>query len=143
MLISEFAKAAGLPRDTVRYYEKLGLLKPAAPRGASNSYRNYTLEDVERATLIKLGQALGFTLREIKSLSQSMESGTLADEEKMAVLQEKIKQIEVRIGQMNAIKAYFTAKVRWISCGGTGTPPTFRSTETEAKVRVRMVRGCR
>jgi MerR family transcriptional regulator, copper efflux regulator len=126
MLIAEFSRVAGLPRDTVRYYEKLGMLKPSAPRGSSNGYRRYTAEDVERATLIRLGQALGFTLREIKSLAQSMESNTLTDAKKVAVMEDKIKQIETRVAQMNAIKRYFRAKVRWIAEGGIGDPPKFR-----------------
>jgi DNA-binding transcriptional MerR regulator len=126
VLISEFAKATGLPRDTVRYYERLGLLKPSAPRGSSNGYRDYTVEDVERATLIKLGRALGFTLREIKTLAQSMESNALTDAKKVAVMEEKIKQIEMRVEQMNAIKRYFQAKVRWIAAGSIGDSPKFR-----------------
>jgi len=126
MLIAEFAKVSGLPRDTVRYYEKLGLLMPSASRGKSNGYRNYTAEDVERATLIRLGQALGFTLREIKSLAQNMESNVLTDAKKIAVMEDRIKQIEMRVAQLNSIKRYFRSKVRWIQGGGVGDPPKFK-----------------
>lgn len=133
MLISEFAKATGLPRDTVRYYERLGLLQPAAAKGASNGYRHYSAEDVERATLIKLGQALGFTLREIKDLAQAMASGSLSDARKVAVMQGKIEQIEARIAQMNAVKRYFKAKVQWLQQGQVGNPPTFRAAPSKSK----------
>lgn len=124
MLISEFAQRTGLPRDTVRYYEKLGLLRPEVPRGGSNEYRQYTGEDVERASMIRLGQSLGFTLREIKELSNSMASKTLTDAKKMAVLEDRIQQIEERVAQLNAIKSYFRAKVRWIQDGHVGKPPS-------------------
>jgi MerR family transcriptional regulator, copper efflux regulator len=133
MLIAEFAKVAGLPRDTVRYYEKLGLLKPSVPRDGSSGYRQYTAQDIERATLIKLGQALGFTLREIKELAHSMESKTLTDAKKVAVMADRIRQIEVRVVQLNAIKRYFRAKVKWIEAGCVGASPSFGGNVVAAK----------
>ena len=125
MLIAEFASLAGLPRDTVRYYEKLGLLKPLVPRGGTNGYRQYTASDVERASMIRLGQTLGFTLREIKDLVHSLESKTLTDAKKVAVMEDRVRQIEQRVAQLNAIKRYFRAKVRWIEQGSVGDPPSF------------------
>jgi MerR family transcriptional regulator, copper efflux regulator len=125
VLIAEFAKTTGLPRDTVRYYEKLGLLKPVAPRQGSNSYRHYAIEDVERAKLIRLGQALGFTLREIKSLMQSWESKTLSVDKKVALMRQKIEEIDARVAHLKAVRRYFQAKIKWIECSGKGAPPAF------------------
>lgn len=60
----EVAVGAGVHRETLRYYERRGLI-PAPPRRASG-YRAYPPETVERVRLIKWAQGLGFTLREIR-----------------------------------------------------------------------------
>lgn len=67
MQIGQLAQAAGVAVDTVRYYEKQGLL-PAPPR--RGAYRAYAREDVQRLRFIRRAKALGFTLEEIAGLLQ-------------------------------------------------------------------------
>ena len=70
MLISEFARATGLTRDTVRFYVRRGLLKPlAGNKGGSNPYQVFTHEHVQTARAIRMAQSLGFSLREIGVLN--------------------------------------------------------------------------
>ncbi|HEY7653907.1 MAG TPA: MerR family transcriptional regulator [Methylomirabilota bacterium] len=64
----EVAARAGVHRETLRYYERRGLIPPP-PRRISG-YRAYPAETVERVRLIKWAQGLGFTLREIVELSR-------------------------------------------------------------------------
>ena len=66
MFIGELAKQAGLNIETVRFYEREGLL-PAPPRSASG-YRCYDRRHLEAIHFIKRSQALGFSLREIRQL---------------------------------------------------------------------------
>jgi len=66
--VGEVAVRAGVPRETLRYYERRGLIPPP-PRRISG-YRAYPAETVERVRLIKWAQGLGFTLREIVELSR-------------------------------------------------------------------------
>jgi len=66
MHIGQLAREAGVPIDTVRYYERNGLLPPPA-RGASG-YRHYRPEDVARLRFVRRAKALGFTLNEIREL---------------------------------------------------------------------------
>jgi MerR family copper efflux transcriptional regulator len=66
LTISTVARRARVPLDTVRYYERRGLL-PAPPRSAAG-YRQYPADAVRRVTFIKRAQALGFTLEEIAEL---------------------------------------------------------------------------
>ena len=61
MRIGELATATGLSRDTLRFYEKRGLLR--AQRG-SNGYRDYPAESVQWLGYLRLAQSLGFTLAE-------------------------------------------------------------------------------
>lgn len=64
MRIGEIAAATGISRDTLRFYEKRGLLR--ARRG-SNGYRDYPPEAVDWLRYIRTAQALGFTLAEIEA----------------------------------------------------------------------------
>jgi DNA-binding transcriptional MerR regulator len=66
MRIGELAKKAGVTVQSVRFYERRGLLKPP-PRTASG-YRNYHQADVDRIAFIKWCQPLGFTLKEVREL---------------------------------------------------------------------------
>lgn len=64
MNANEVAKTAGIGKDTLRYYEKIGLIS-MPPRGA-NGYRVYPASVLEELRFIRLGQSVGFTLNEIK-----------------------------------------------------------------------------
>jgi MerR family copper efflux transcriptional regulator len=64
MKISDFEKKVGLPRDTLRYYEKIGLL--TAPIRSHNGYRHYGAVQLAELSFIERGKVIGFTLLEIK-----------------------------------------------------------------------------
>ncbi|MDX2144142.1 MAG: heavy metal-responsive transcriptional regulator [Rhodospirillaceae bacterium] len=66
MTIGRLAKAAGIPVDTIRYYEKIGLLAP--PRRSAAGYRHYGADTLERLGFIGQAKTLGFTLGEIDDL---------------------------------------------------------------------------
>ena len=66
--VGEVAKRAGVHRETLRYYERRGLIAP--PPREPSGYRQYPADTVERVRLIKWAQGLGFTLRELLELSR-------------------------------------------------------------------------
>jgi Hg(II)-responsive transcriptional regulator len=66
LTIGEVARRARVPLDTVRYYERRGLLPP--PPRTPAGYRQYPSDTVRRVAFIKRAQALGFTLDEIDGL---------------------------------------------------------------------------
>src|SRR5688572_9814536 len=66
MRVGELAERSGISASTLRYYEKLGLLRPAS-RNASG-YREYTNETLDQLALIRRAKELGFSLREIRTL---------------------------------------------------------------------------
>ncbi len=68
MKIGELAQSAGVPIDTVRYYERQGLLPE--PQRQPSGYRRYQTADVLRLRFVRRAKALGFTLREISELLQ-------------------------------------------------------------------------
>lgn len=68
MTIGELAKKAGVNVQTIRYYEREGLL-PEAHRWPDSGYRDFDDEALLRLQFIRSAKELGFTLREIKELS--------------------------------------------------------------------------
>jgi Hg(II)-responsive transcriptional regulator len=64
--IGQLARQAGVHLETVRYYERRGLL--SQPPRSRSGYRQYPLETVRRVRFIKRAQSLGFTLEEIEDL---------------------------------------------------------------------------
>ena len=68
MRTGELARNAGVNLQTIRFYEREGLL-PKPPRTASG-YRSYQQSDLERVIFIRRNQQLGFTLAEIRQLTQ-------------------------------------------------------------------------
>jgi MerR family mercuric resistance operon transcriptional regulator len=67
MRISEAARAAAVGVETVRYYERRGLIE-RPPRPATGGYRSYPPDTVQRILFIRQAQGLGFTLSEIEEL---------------------------------------------------------------------------
>jgi len=98
--IGELAKQAGVGIDTVRYYERSGLLAPHTrlPSG----YRRYRNLEVARLRFIRRAQALGFTLGEIKSLLKLSEQRNVAQVKRSA--QAKLEDVERRIKELQRVR---------------------------------------
>lgn len=106
MRIGELAEAVGLSRDTLRYYEKRGLLR--ARRGG-NGYRDYPAEAADWLRYIRTAQALGFTLQEIEAdlpllLAPGGDSASVAAALRTA-LQAKLDEIDRRIGGLQTLRS--------------------------------------
>ena len=103
LTIGKLAKKAGLGIDTVRFYERQGLVAPP-PRTESN-YRIYSQNEVARFRFIKRAKALGFTLNEIKELLtlQHDPHTTRADIKNRTLA--KIEDINRKVHDLTRIKA--------------------------------------
>ena len=103
LTIGQLAKQANVNLETIRYYERRGLI-PEPPRSESG-YRQYSANDLQRTQFIKRAQALGFTLKEIlELLSLRVEPGTSCKEVKGRV-QAKIMNVEKRISDLEQMRA--------------------------------------
>ena len=71
MLIGELVIRAGCPRDTIRFYEKVGLIEGKRGRSGTNNYKHYDDQMVDRILLVKQAKILGFTLAEIKEIGRA------------------------------------------------------------------------
>ncbi len=113
--IGATAKAAGVKVDTVRYYEREGLLSKI-DRTASG-YRLYSEADIERLRFIRKAKTLGFTLEDIAELLRLQAGGGKRDQvrAKAAV---RIEELTQRIQELTAIRDALKSLVR--QCHGQG-----------------------
>jgi MerR family copper efflux transcriptional regulator len=134
MLIKQFCEATGLPRDTVRFYVKRGLLRPEIGSRPGNQYQVFDETQVERATLIKTAQQLGFTLRQIADLGERYDAQEVGSEAKAAVLRAQIDGIAQQERELRRMRLYLSAKLSWVENGEIGLPPRFISEHATTKV---------
>ena len=111
MLISDLAQRTGFSVDTIRFYEKKGLIEPTHIHRRSNSYKEYSKSVIDRLMLIKQAKRLGFTLTEIHQLIRDFESDKLTDEEKKSLLKKKIESIDEKITELKIVRSYLLDKI--------------------------------
>lgn len=102
MTVARLARAAGASPDTVRYYERLGLL-PGAERTESG-YRVFGEKDVERMRFIRSAQRLGFSLAEIGELLGIREHGLCPCGRARERLTAKLPEIEAKLAALEELR---------------------------------------
>ena len=112
----EFAKQSGVGFETIRYYERRGLL-PKAQR-STGGYRLYSEQDVRRVKFIKRAQDLGFTLKEVTDLLTLRVSKTTTCSDVMARAQTKLDDIDEKIKDLQEMKSALSSLLD--QCSGKG-----------------------
>jgi MerR family transcriptional regulator, mercuric resistance operon regulatory protein len=108
--IGEVAARAGVNVQTLRYYERRGLL--AEPERTRSGYRLYPEETVQLVRFIKRAQELGFSLNEIEQLLQLRDDRVSSCEEVQALAEAKIETVVDKISQLSALKGALEVLVR-------------------------------
>jgi len=103
MTIGKLAEALDINIETVRFYQREGLVKEPAKR--SNGYRYYGLEHMSRIMFIKRAKELGFTLNEIKEFLQINTARKSTCLDVISKVEEKISEIDHKIKDLNKIKS--------------------------------------
>jgi Cd(II)/Pb(II)-responsive transcriptional regulator len=103
MKIGELARKAQCAVETIRYYEKAGLL-PSAPRTSAN-YRSYAASHVERLRFIRNCRALDMTHEEIRTLLHLMEQPASDCDGANQTLEEHIAHVDTRIAELSELKS--------------------------------------
>lgn len=102
LTIGNVARRAGVGIDTIRYYEREGLLPP--PQRRASGYRDYGLDMVERLRFIRRAKDLGFTLEEIRellALSTDRERGVQSVKQRAQV---RLDQVNQRIRELQRMR---------------------------------------
>ena len=118
LTIGSLARRGGVNVETVRYYQRRGLLQePPKPR---QGFRSYPTASVQRVHFIKRAQSLGFTLEEIQGLLNLDEMRACRETRGMAV--QKLELIEQKIVELSKIKKALSGLVRACDTSSTGAP---------------------
>jgi len=112
--IGTLAKRAGVGIDTVRYYERSGLLAPS--RRLASGYRRYTALELSRLRFIRRAQALGFTLSEVRDLLALSAKRDVARVKRSA--QSKLADVDRKIAALQKIREGLATLVA--ACPGHG-----------------------
>jgi DNA-binding transcriptional MerR regulator len=103
LTVGQLASRTGVRADTVRYYEREGLLP--VPQRTGGEHRRYGRADVDRLLFIRGAQRLGLRLAEIRGLLAVRDTGVCACEPAEGLLRRHVAEIEMEIERLAALRA--------------------------------------
>ena len=125
--IGKLAECAGVNVETIRYYQRRGLLdEPAKPLGG---YRRYPASAARRVRFIKRAQALGFTLEEVAGLLKLDAAHACAETKEIAA--HKLALIEQKGAELTAMRIGLASLVEECEKGGPGECPIIHRLVTD------------
>ena len=98
----ELARLAGVSADTLRHYERKGVLP--RPRRALNGYREYPVEALERVMLVRRALTVGFTLDELAGILRVRDAGGAPCQDVRAMAAGKLSDIESRLRNLMVVR---------------------------------------
>jgi len=107
--IGDITRTTGLTADTLRYYEKIGLLAPVGRN--TSGMRLYDRRDLSRLRFIQRAKAMKFSLREIAQLLEMREDPQYVRAEVRELTQSKLQQVEEQIQALNTLRRELTLLV--------------------------------
>lgn len=130
MHIGELSERSGLSRDTIRFYEKIGLVDS---RRLPNGYRDFEPETLAWLDYVRTAQLLGFSLAEIAKNGEDLRGAPDTAEALSALFKEKRRVVDARMAELAVLRAELDARV------DTGCPlrPAEASAELPAPAAIR------
>lgn len=98
----QLAKLAGVSTDTLRHYERKGVLPP--PARAANGYREYPAEALERVLLVRRALSIGFTLDELTRILQMRDRGQSPCRQVRALAAAKLEALDAQIRDLTSLR---------------------------------------
>ena len=110
MRIGEISRRSGFSIDTLRFYDRIGLLRPSA-RNPISRFREYGDETMDLLTLVKAAKAAGFSLPKIQDVLRAARNG-FACGKVIALLNEKVREIDQSIRALKELRKRLTRALR-------------------------------
>ncbi|NND18491.1 MAG: Cu(I)-responsive transcriptional regulator [Silicimonas sp.] len=117
MNIGDVALVSGLPAKTIRYYEDIGLVRPARRR---NGYRDFERSDIHKLTFLNRARSLGFSIEECRTLLSLYEDRQRASADVKRLAKDHVLRIEQKIDELRGLHATLSQLVE--SCHGDDRP---------------------
>ena len=117
MNIGDVAERTGVPPKTIRYYEEIGLVRPAR---AENGYRSFRMADVHKLVFLGRARALGFPIEDCRALLALWGNEDRASAEVKRIAQGHLAAIDRKIADLHAMRATLSDLVA--ACAGDDRP---------------------
>ena len=118
--IGELSRRTGCNIETIRYYERIGLLPPPARRGR---YRSYAPQDVARLGFVRRSRELGFTIEEVRTLLALAAGGHASCTEARNLAASHLSDVRARLSDLHRMERVLTAAVRACDAGDSAGCP--------------------
>jgi len=149
MTSGELARQAGVSADTLRHYEKKGLL--AAPQRAANGYRMYPPAALQRVRVIQRALDMGFTLDDLARVLRQRDAGGVPCGQVRAIAEKRLEELEARIAsllelrdELREVVAEWRERVASLSPGQrAGLLDALAATPVNASMSRSLPRSCR
>lgn len=112
LLIGELSRRVNLPAQTIRYYERLGLLTP--PKRTASRYRIYSADEEERLVFIQKAKRFGLSLDEIKRLIDLRADGVLPCADLQAMVKQHLAELDQHIQDMLTLRQELAQRYEYI-----------------------------
>ncbi len=116
MHIGELSKRSGFSRDTIRFYEKIGLIRLEDDLRDRYQFKDYSEGVLRRLLAIRKMKDYGFTLQETRGLFVLFEEGVLEPSRGKRYVERKIRRIDQQINELTLVKAKLQEIVDSPSC---------------------------
>jgi DNA-binding transcriptional MerR regulator len=132
MRSGELARIAGVSTDTLRHYERMGLL--ARPQRTESGYRRYPPEALERVKMVRQALAVGFSLPELARFLKSRERGGVPCRQVRALAALKLKEMDRQLIDLTAMRDRVRSLLRDWDARLASTPKGLRAGLLESLV---------
>lgn len=117
MNIKDAAEASGLPAKTIRYYEEIGLVRPAR---AANGYRDFGASEAAKLGFLARARSLGFSIDDCRALLSLYEDRERASADVKRLAEERLGEIDRKIAELEGLKTVLSDLVH--RCHGDDRP---------------------
>ncbi len=117
MNIADVARRSGLPAKTIRYYEEIGLIRPAR---SANGYRAFAGADLHKLAFLGRARSLGFSIEECRKLLALWEDRSRASADVKALAEAHLREIDAKIAELRAMRETLAGLVS--CCAGDDRP---------------------
>ncbi len=102
MRIGELAERSGVSRDTIRFYERNGLIASVAGESATNNYRDYPEDNLERLAFYTRARDAGMSIADLRGVLEAM-AGSCDEATAREVLRAKANELKARMEQIRRV----------------------------------------
>ena len=117
MNVGAAARRSGLPSKTIRYYEDIGLIRPAR---AENGYREYSGDDIHRLAFLRQARGLGFSIEECRQVMALYRDKSRASHDVREIAKSHVIAIEEKVRELQSMRATLQTLIH--ACHGDERP---------------------